>query len=94
MIERDISQRYDPDCSTCAHRAERHPSKRERPDRPRIMRFVCMVEGRAICEHGTRMLHSAFHENGALEQSWKYECPCKFYDKKNERWVALDWEER
>lgn len=29
-----------------------------------------------------------------LEQEWRYECLCKFYDKKKDKWVPLDWEER
>lgn len=94
MIEQDFTQQYDPDCSTCAHRVERHPSKRENPTKPRMLHYVCLVEGKAITEHGTRMLHSEFRDDGKLEQEWRYECPCKFYDKEKERWIPLDWEER
>ena len=81
MIRNNISQTYDPDCFTCAHRVERHPSKRECPTRPRMMHFVCLVEGKAITEHGTRMQHTTWKEGGKLESKWVYEVPCKIFDK-------------
>lgn len=93
MIRQSISQTYDKDCSTCVHRVERHHSKREILAKPRRMHYVCLVEGKAITEHGTRMLHSEFRDDGKLEQEWRYECPCKFYDKEKGRWIPLDWEE-
>ena len=95
MIKQDTTQRYEHDCSTCAHRVERHHSKRENPTKPRTMRYVCLVEGRAITEHGTRM-QSARDSDGNLrdELMWVYEVPCKIFDKEKGIWVPCDWEPR
>ena len=93
MIEQDFTQQYSPDCSTCAHRVERHHSKRENPTRPRVMHFVCLVEGKAITEHGTRMNKTAWID-GRLDQKWVYECPCRIFDRDKEEWFPCDWEPR
>ena len=93
MIRQDFTQQYENDCSTCAHRVERHPSKRENPTRPRVMHFVCLVEGKAITEHGTRMNKTTWID-GRLDEKWVYECPCKIFDKEKGMWVPCDYEPR
>lgn len=93
MIEQDFTQQYPNDCSTCAHRVERHHSKRENPTRPRVMHFVCLVEGKAITEHGTRTTKTEWVD-GRIKARLVYECPCRIFDKDKEEWVPCDWEPR
>lgn len=81
----DVTTRFDPDCSTCAHRLPRHPSKRT-GSRPRELGYVCMVCGCPIGEHGTRM------RLGAFADGWAQDVPCKVYDNGRGAWHALDWE--
>ena len=94
MIEQDFTQQYDPDCLTCAHRVRRHPSKRENPTKPRMLHYVCLVDGKAITEHGTRMQHTTWKEDGELESKWVYDVPCRVFDRKRQKWVPCDWEPR
>ena len=48
MIRQDFTQQYENDCSTYAHRMERNHSKRENPTKPRVLHYMCSVEGKAI----------------------------------------------
>lgn len=97
MIERDNTIQYDPDCSTCSHRVERHPSKVSDPSKPRTMHFVCLVCARAISEHGVWMSHSeqVYSENGewlGFTEKWVQDVPCRKYDKKLKKWVLVDYD--
>lgn len=92
MISKDTTQQYDPDCFTCTHRVKRHPSKRENPTKPRTLRYVCLVEGKPIGEHGNRTQHTRFDESGKLHSKWVYDCPCRIFDKEKQKWVPCDWE--
>ena len=94
-IDVDGRKRFDPDCSTCAHRAERHPSRRQGPDRPRRLGHVCMVCGKAIGEHGTWTQHTERVGGHFMDthSEWVQDVPCKAYDKGRGEWYALDWEE-
>ena len=93
MMRQNISHTYSEDCSTCAHRVKRHPSKRENPTRPRVMHFVCLVEGKAITEHGTRTTKTEWFD-GRVKARLVYECPCRIFDKDKEEWVPYDWERK
>lgn len=93
MIEQDTTQQYERDCSICAHRVERHRSKRERPSNPRTMNYVCLVEGKAIGEHGTRTQKTTWDEHGGTFR-WVYECPCKQFDEESGEWIPLDWKQK
>ena len=94
MIDVDGRVAFDPDCSTCAHRAERHPSRREQPSRPRSCQYVCMVCARQIREHGTLMRHTDLETPWPHEVEWVWDVPCKAFDNERGEWVALDWEAR
>lgn len=99
MISKDTTQLYSPECSTCSHRVERHPSKREEPSKPRKHNYVCLVCARAISEHGCWMSHSKqkYSEDGewlGFTSEWVQEVPCRRYDKKLDKWVAIDYEPR
>lgn len=97
MIRKDTTRLYDPDCSTCAHRVERHQSRSSDPNRPRKHNYVCMVCARAISEHGTSMSHAVqrYSENGewlGFSTRWIQEIPCRKYDKERGKWYAADYE--
>ena len=95
MIPYDEEHRFAPDCSTCRHRVPRHESKRERPDRPRGLRFVCMVEGRPIGEHGNWMQTRRIHDDDGWHSSsprWVQDVPCKANLNDGKGWFALDYE--
>ncbi len=97
MIPYDEEWRFNPDCSTCKHRQPRVRSKRTGPDKPRTKDWVCMVEGRAIGEHGTWMHESKqmYSEDGTylgFRESWVQDIPCKCNLKDGKGWFALDYE--
>ena len=95
MISKDTTQRYEPDCSTCAHRVERHPSRHSDPSKPRSLNYVCLVCAKAIGEHGTWMHTVSDPETGRAcggPERWVQDVPCKAYDKKAGKWFALDHE--
>ena len=96
MISKDTTQPYGPGCSTCAHRVERHPSRHSDPSRPRQLNYVCLVCAKAIGEHGcwmqTRLKGKKPYELG--EPRWVQEVPCRKYDKKLDKWVAIDYDPR
>lgn len=96
MIEQDFMQQYDPDCSTCAHRVERHPSKRTKPSKPMSLSYVCLVCAKAIGEHGCWTQRSGWDPKSQTyrQSMWVQDVPCKKYDKEKEELVALDWERR
>lgn len=91
-METDARALFDPDCSTCSHRAERHPSRHADPSKPRSLHYVCMVCGKAIGEHGCWTSRGGWdRETGAYgDPHWVQDVPCKAYDKALGRWVALD----
>ena len=93
-IDIDPEPTLDPDCSTCRHRAERHPSKRTEPNRPRVHGYVCMVLGRAIGEHGTYMQRKLGDNKGEFLCSsvWTWDVPCRKFDKKAGEWYPLDYD--
>lgn len=94
MIPYDEEWRFNPDCSTCKHRQPRVRSKRTGPDKPRSKNWVCMVEGRAIGEHGTWM-HSVEGSDGKPfggPERWVQDIPCKCNLKDGKGWFALDYE--
>lgn len=93
-IDVDGRLRYDPDCSTCAHRKPRHQSRRTTLSRPRSLDYVCMVCGKAIGEHGCWTQHTTRTGPGPFDTTseWVQDIPCKAFDKKLDAWVALDWE--
>lgn len=95
-IDVDGRQRFDPDCSTCAHREPRHPSRRTTPNRPRSLDYVCMVCGKAIGERGCWTQHTTQAGPGPLDtiSEWVQDVPCRAFDRGRGEWVALDWEER
>lgn len=98
MISQNHTQLYDPDCSTCTHRVERHPSRHSDPSKPRSLNYVCLVCAKAIGEHGcwsqTRLKDTGqgFHSYELGKPRWVQDVPCKAFDKKAERWFALDHE--
>ena len=99
MISKDATRLYDSDCSTCAHRVERHPSRHSQPNKPRTLNYVCLVCARAIAEHGCWMSHSkqVYSESGewlGFTSEWVQEVPCRKYDKKLDKWVPIDYEPR
>ena len=99
MISKDTTQLYDPDCSTCAYRVERHPSKRSDPCRPRKHDFVCMVCAKAISEHGVWMSHTVqvYSDEGewlGFRERWIQDVPCRKYDKRLKKWFLADYEPR
>lgn len=99
MISKDATQLFDPDCSTCAHRVERHPSRHSQPNKPRTLDYVCLVCARAIAEHGCWMSHSkqVYSENGewlGFTSEWVQEVPCRKYDKRLDKWVPIDYDPR
>ena len=89
MIDKDTTQLYEPDCSTCAHRVERHPSRRSYPSKPRSLNYVCLVCAKAIGEHGCWMHHTDIDTN---TETWVQEVPCRKYDKTAGKWVAVDYD--
>lgn len=86
----EVRRKYDRDCATCAHRVERHPSKRHKPSMPRTKNYVCLVCARAIDEHGTAMRSGDFRTG---ETWWEQDLPCKAFDRERDEWFALDWKE-
>ena len=86
-IDVDGRQTFDPDCSTCAHRVARHPSRRRT--------FVCLVCGCPIGEHGTLTQRTRSVGPGVFDtlSEWVQDVPCKAYDEVRGEWYALDWEE-
>ena len=97
MIRQDTTQLYDHDCSTCAHRVERHPSRHSDQSKPRSLNYVCLVCARAIGEHGCWMQTrfkggQGFHAHELGEPRWVQEVPCRKYDKKLDKGVPIDYE--
>lgn len=97
MISKDTTQLFDPDCSTCAHRVERHPSRRINPSKPRSLNYVCLVCAKAIGEHGCWMSHTeqVYGEDDewlGFKSVWVQEVPCRVHDKELDKWVAIDYE--
>lgn len=94
LIPYDEEWRFNPDCSTCKHRQPRVRSKRTGPDKPRTKNWVCMVEGRAIGEHGTwmRCVEGSDGKPFGGTEKWVQDIPCKCNLKDGKGWFALDYE--
>lgn len=94
VISKDTTQLFDPDCSTCVHRVERHPSRHSDPSKPRSHNYVCLVCAKAISEHGTWMHTGGFNSRTGMyeNEAWVQDVPCRKFDKKKDKWVAIDYE--
>lgn len=96
MIRKDETQLFDPDCSTCAHRVERHPSRNSDPSKPRQLTYVCLVCAKAIGEHGCWMHKSGWNPKTGMQENeaWVQDVPCRKFNKKLDKWVAVDYDPR
>ena len=87
----DLNIEFDPDCSTCGHRARRHPSKFVDPRKQRTNEYVCMVCGRAIGLHGTRTTRAEW-STGYCKLVPCQGVPCARRDKLTGKMYAFDWD--
>lgn len=95
MIPFDTEIRFDQDCSTCSHRVERHPSRRTNSSRPIKLKYVCLVTGRPIGEHGTWMHTVSDPKTGRAfggPERWVQDIPCRALDRNTGKWIALDYD--